>query len=604
MAKNQLSKVIQRLRRVVVQSGGGLTDGRLLDSFVRQKDDAALAALVKRHGPMVWGVCQRILRNHHDAEDAFQATFLVLVRKAATIQRKELVANWLYGVARQTARRARSAAFKQGVRERQVTEMPEREALQSKLQDDLEPLLDQELSRLPQKYRVLIILCDLEGKTRKEVAQQLGRPEGTVAGQLARARAMLAKRLSRRGLAVSASTLGAALSAQAGSASAPAIVISSTIQAATLFAAGQTTAQNMTSAKVIALTDGVLKAMLLTKLKIVTALVFMAVALGGLGVSVGSPYLAITEEQAGQDQGKEKAKPQAIRTEQPKGKADTKIAMTSAESLRTTYLGNEALAEENLTGKTMRVTGMMNRIKRTGDQQRHAAFARQFPDRKKETTWSYDMISLQSAGDTPGLQSALPVIFEFGPETTPQLADLSLPLWPTIEGKCQGLVRTFEQSTLGPKRTAAIRFKDCKIVSVNNPKPHQIQSSSITATELARVFRDNDASIDEVWAVKKLQITGTMMRVTRNEFRLGGEKENAESFFLLVLDSRSPTSGELLLEPIYFVFKDDSRKELAGLKPGQRLTIEAQDVDGSNLRSVEPRAIVFKNCRILSVENP
>ena len=141
MAQNRSYNVIQLLRRIVVQSGAQ-TDSRMLDLYVRQKDDAALAALIVRHGPMVWGVCHRMLRNHHEAEDAFQATFLVLVRKAATIRQKELVANWLYGVARQTALRAKVAAFKRALRERQVTVMPEREAVQPKFHDDLELLLD------------------------------------------------------------------------------------------------------------------------------------------------------------------------------------------------------------------------------------------------------------------------------------------------------------------------------------------------------------------------------------------------------------------------------------------------------------------------------
>lgn len=327
MAKNQLSKVIQRLRQVVVQSGAGMTDSRLLDLYVRQKDDAALAGLIRRHGPMVWGVCHRILRNHHDAEDAFQATFLVLVRKVATIRQKELVANWLYGVARQTAIRAKVATFKRVMRERQVTEMPEREAVQPKFQDDLELLLDQELNRLPQKYRVLIILRDLEGRTHKEVAQQLGRPEGTVAGQLARARAMLAKRLSRRGLVVSGSTLGAALSAQVGSASTPAMVVSSTIQAATLFATGQAAAPNMISAKVVALTEGVIKAMLLTKLKIASGAVLVAVVLAGIGASMASPFMAVTEEQRGGGQGKAKGEAK----EKAKDGEDRKVTIPSLE---------------------------------------------------------------------------------------------------------------------------------------------------------------------------------------------------------------------------------------------------------------------------------
>src|SRR5580704_11760723 len=116
---------VQHLRKTVLRNGLGITDGQLLDAFVHHKDDAALAVLVRRHGPMVWGVCCRLLRSHQDAEDAFQATFLILVQKAATLPDKEMVGNWLYGVAHQTAVRMRAITAKRGVRERQVAVMPE-----------------------------------------------------------------------------------------------------------------------------------------------------------------------------------------------------------------------------------------------------------------------------------------------------------------------------------------------------------------------------------------------------------------------------------------------------------------------------------------------
>src|SRR5437763_2238311 len=167
MATGPASRVTQHLRRLVEPDSAEATDGELLSAFVRRRDDAALAALVGRHGPMVWGVCRRLLRGHHDAEDAFQATFLVFARKVATIRDRERVANWLYGVARQTAVRLRAIAAKRFQRERQVTVMPEPAAREAEADGDLGPLLDQELSRLPEKYRVLIVLCDLEGETRK-----------------------------------------------------------------------------------------------------------------------------------------------------------------------------------------------------------------------------------------------------------------------------------------------------------------------------------------------------------------------------------------------------------------------------------------------------
>src|SRR5262249_51080549 len=239
----------------------------------------------QRHAPMVWGVCRRILANYHDAQDAFQATFLVLVRKAASIASRKLLANWLYGVAHQTALKARATAAKRKVRERQVTEMPEPAVSEQDLWPDLQPLLDAELSRLPDKYRAPLVLCDLEGKTRKEAARQLGCPEGTVAGRLARARVMLARRLARHGLMLSGGALAAALVHGAASANVPAAVLSSTIKAAGVYAAGRAAASGAVSAKLVALTEGVLKPMLLPKPKTASALILVAAVLAA-GVSL------------------------------------------------------------------------------------------------------------------------------------------------------------------------------------------------------------------------------------------------------------------------------------------------------------------------------
>lgn len=285
MASNETSRVIQHLRRIVLRKDGAdLTDAQLLEEYLSRREEAALAALVRRHGPMVWGVCRRILSNYHDAEDAFQATFLVLVRKAAAIASPELLANWLYGVAHQTALKARAMAAKRRTRERQVKEMPEPAARENDLWSDLQPLLDHELSRLSDKYRSAIVLCDLEGKTRKEAARQLGVPEGTVAARLARGRKMLAQRLTRHGLVFSGGSLAAVLAQKAASASVPSVVLGSTIRATGLLAAGQATAAGGISIQAAALMEGVVKGMLLTKLKIVTTVVL---GIGMLGVGWG-----------------------------------------------------------------------------------------------------------------------------------------------------------------------------------------------------------------------------------------------------------------------------------------------------------------------------
>jgi RNA polymerase sigma factor (sigma-70 family) len=278
MATSQLSEVLRHLRRAALHDGEGQTDGQLLEGFVSRREGAALETLVRRHGPMVWAVCRRTLRHEQDAEDAFQATFLVLVRKAASVVPREMVANWLYGVAYQTAWKARITAAKRRSREQQLPRPPEPEAVEQDLWRDLRPLLDLELSRLPARYRAAIVLCDLEGKTRAQAARQLGVPEGTLSGRLTRGRSLLAKRLTRHGLSVAAGSLEVVLSQNAATA-APGGVVSSTVEAATRFAAGSA----VISPRVAALTEGVLQAMFLKKLKIVAVVLFLLAA-AGLGV--------------------------------------------------------------------------------------------------------------------------------------------------------------------------------------------------------------------------------------------------------------------------------------------------------------------------------
>src|SRR5262245_3371568 len=168
MATSQTSKAVQHLRRaVLLHEGAGLTDGELLGCFIEHRDQAAFAALVRRHGPMVWGVCRRLL-NHHDAEDAFQATFLVLVRKAASVLPREMVANWLYGVAHQTALQVRRMATRRRARERQVADMPEPAVTEQDLWRDLQPLLDETVSRLPDRSRAVIVMLLVESKHPQE----------------------------------------------------------------------------------------------------------------------------------------------------------------------------------------------------------------------------------------------------------------------------------------------------------------------------------------------------------------------------------------------------------------------------------------------------
>jgi RNA polymerase sigma factor (sigma-70 family) len=267
MPKAPLKNVLDRLRRT------DLTDGQLLARYVAGRDELAFEGLVRRHGPMVLGVCRRLLLSPEDAEDAFQATFLVLARKAASVRPRERVGPWLHGVAYHAAQKARAAATRLRAREKQVRTFPEPATVADGLWTDLAPLLDREVARLPEKYRLPIVLCDLEGKTRAEAARQLGWPEGTVAGRLARGRTLLAKRLTRLGLPLSAGVLTAVLSRNASACVPPALV--------------ELAAKRAASGPVLALAEEVVKAMWFTKWKMTAALLLALAAVAGVGMLGG-----------------------------------------------------------------------------------------------------------------------------------------------------------------------------------------------------------------------------------------------------------------------------------------------------------------------------
>jgi RNA polymerase sigma factor (sigma-70 family) len=292
-----MNSVMQQLRRAVLRSEGArVSDGQLLEAFITRRDEAAFETLVRRYGPMVLGVCRRVLANAHDAEDAFQAAFLVLVRKAASLRSRELVGNWLYGVAYRTAMKAKSMAVRRRAREREI---PMRTPPEGPPDHDLLSLLDQELERLPGKYREPIVLCDLEGRSRKEAARLLHIAEGTLSSRLATARNRLARRLARHSPALSTIVLGAVLAQSTAVARVPASLLVGTVRCATAFAAGHAIPANLA-----ALTEGVIATMLLSKLKILMALVLgvclVGSAAGGLAfmAPAGSPAAPQTFDQA------------------------------------------------------------------------------------------------------------------------------------------------------------------------------------------------------------------------------------------------------------------------------------------------------------------
>jgi RNA polymerase sigma factor (sigma-70 family) len=277
----QLRAVLANLHRLFSrQPAGGLTDAELLRRYVAGRDEAAFEALVWRHGQMVLGVCRRIVRGEQDAEDAFQATFLAFARSAGSITRRESAAGWLYRVACRVARRARARAARHALAPLPDVADPSGDAIGEAAWRDLRPVLDEEVGRLPAKYRAPFLLCYLEGRTNEEAAQELGWPKGTVATRLAGARQRLRARLTRRGVTLGAGLVALGLAGTAPAAPAPLVL--ATTRAALAFAGGA--ARPLVSESVLTLTRGVLKTMFLTRLSFVAAVLLAA----GLAVTAAT----------------------------------------------------------------------------------------------------------------------------------------------------------------------------------------------------------------------------------------------------------------------------------------------------------------------------
>jgi RNA polymerase sigma factor (sigma-70 family) len=270
MSEGQRSTLLAYLRRLVGAAATDGSDAELLERFAVQRDEAAFEALLRRHGPLVWNVCRRVLAEEHAAEDAFQATFLVLVRKARSVGKRASIRSWLYGVALRVALRARQ---QEQLRRRREQETPIRSSGEATWQD-VRPILDEEIQRLPEKYRLPIILCYLEGQTNDEAAQALNCPRGTIATRLARARERLRSRLLRRGVMLSAGTLATLLTDNAISSAVPPLLLAKTTKVVLM---------GTVSVSITTLTEGVLHAMFLSKLKATSTFVLVLAAIAGTG---------------------------------------------------------------------------------------------------------------------------------------------------------------------------------------------------------------------------------------------------------------------------------------------------------------------------------
>jgi RNA polymerase sigma factor (sigma-70 family) len=327
MARGGFQRQLQRL--FGAGTVAGVTEAGLLARFLTQADEAAFESLVARHGPMVLGVCRRVLNDPHDAADAFQATFLVLIRKAASLRDADRLGPWLHGVATRIAVRARSQALRRRVIEGRGARRATVDASPSSDWADIRPVLDEELARLPERYRAAIVLCCLEGFGPEEAASQLGCPVGTIKSRLARGRERLRARLIQRGLAPAAGLSLAALFGEAARAAIPNALATSTVEIAIRFAAGKLTVETVSSSLAVLMREGMGTMFLTRTLQCIAALLLVGVVTTCVGV------LAQQAEPAKPVQGKSE-------------KALTKGANASARAASDDHQRLRSLAESRL----------------------------------------------------------------------------------------------------------------------------------------------------------------------------------------------------------------------------------------------------------------
>jgi polysaccharide biosynthesis/export protein len=325
MAAERFAHVLHYLRTRLGPVGAeSTTDGQLVTRFVRDGEIAAFEILMRRHGPLVWRVCRRFLASDHDAEDAFQATFLVLVRKASSIRKQASVASWLYGVAHRIARRACARA-----RQRFGPELADAassaDVLSEASEREVQTILEEELAQLPERLRAPLLLCCLEGRSKTEAARQLGWREGTLSSRLARARSQLRVRLIRRGVALSIGALASLLERRA--VAVPINTVVAAMRTVSLYTLGETAA----SAPAMALARAALQAMFLTKLKIGAAL---ALACGILATGAGFAVQRALDANV----------PAAVEAEEPKAVAKQLYGLGSQEGAPRTGLNDSSFS--------------------------------------------------------------------------------------------------------------------------------------------------------------------------------------------------------------------------------------------------------------------
>jgi RNA polymerase sigma factor (sigma-70 family) len=290
--KNPLSRALRELHWLTdAHSEKDLSDGELLTRFCRHGEPTAFSLLLHRHGPMVLGVCRRILGHAHDAEDAFQATFLVLVRKAASIRKQESLGSWLFGVACHIARRARLHKARRPIHQTGATDMAASKPADELCWQELRSVLDAEIEQLPEKYRAALVLCYLEGRTHEQGAGELGVPKSSLSSRVARARE-LRQRLVRCGITLSAAALAALLADKAGPAAVPAQLLLAAGEVARLGLAGALPRAGAISNRVLALAEGAVQGLFAAKLRVLMLVAFLGTMAAGASMLASPADLA------------------------------------------------------------------------------------------------------------------------------------------------------------------------------------------------------------------------------------------------------------------------------------------------------------------------
>ena len=307
MGSAGFASVLQYARTLAdADAGRESSDRELLDQYIHTRAKAPLTLLVHRHAALVAGVCRRMLEHSHDVEDAVQATFLVLMRQADTIRKRESAASWLHGVARRICSRLRSQSANRRTREREFVAMSDRNAAPEVSWDEFLALLDEAIGELPDKYREALVLCYLQGKTQEQAARLLGCPRSSLASRLTRARTLLQKRFTSRGIALPSALVAVLLCEKAGPAAVSARLTLSTLQMLQAFEGGVRVAGKLASCRAVALANEFGKLFLTAKAGLLTVLL-LGVGLTSMGL--GNLLFAIAPAGQGENRSDELLRP-------------------------------------------------------------------------------------------------------------------------------------------------------------------------------------------------------------------------------------------------------------------------------------------------------